>query len=104
MNIRTLTKKINKVSDKYAKSFGINRDADWYMFKLQEELGELTQAYLMYSNRARKKGKTDLEIKNNFQDELADCFCHILLLASFNKVDIDKAVFNKWLYRLDSKE
>ena len=37
MEIKQLSKEIEKVSKKYAKKFGIKRDSDWYILKLQEE-------------------------------------------------------------------
>jgi len=55
MNIKQFIDKTEQVSSIYAKNHGINRDKDWFIFKLQEELGELTQKYLMMTGRARKK-------------------------------------------------
>jgi len=48
MDINKLAKKVEEVSKSYSKEFGINRDNDWFIFKIQEELGELTQKYLMF--------------------------------------------------------
>ena len=47
MDIKALTKEVEKVSLKYTKTFSIERDANWFVLKLQEELGELIQSYLM---------------------------------------------------------
>lgn len=57
MDLKILTARIESVSQSYTDKFDIKRDSDWFVFKLQEELGELTQSYLMLSHRARKKGK-----------------------------------------------
>jgi len=100
VNLITLTKKIRLVSDKYATKFGINRDKVWYLLKLQEEMGELTQAYLSYTGRARHKNKTVDELKQAFEMEIADVLCHILLLIDSEKVNVKKAVKEKWLKRL----
>lgn len=97
MDIHDITQKIEKVSSIYASKFNIDRNTDWFMFKLQEEVGELTQAYLMFSKRARQKGMTEKEITNSFADELADVLCQTLLLAKHSKVDLNKAINRKWL-------
>lgn len=95
--IAQLTKEIEKISQGYAKHFDLNRDADWFILKLQEELGELVQSYLMMIGQARKKGKTDAQLTEDFRKEVADVFSHILLLAHHHGVDLEKEVEDKWL-------
>lgn len=97
MDIHKITQLVEEVSLTYTNKFEITRDSDWFLFKLQEELGELTQAYLMMSQRARTKGKSTKNLHKDFQDEVADVFCHILLLAHHHNIDIEKAVEEKWL-------
>ena len=97
MRTGTLTKDIKKVSSNYAKKFGITRDFNWYVLKLQEEMGELIQSYLMMTRQARQKGKTAKEVKADFGKEMADVFCHVLLLADYAGVDLEKEVKDKWL-------
>lgn len=97
MNIHKLTAKFEKVSEAYAKKFNIERDADWYVLKLQEELGELIQSYLMYRGKARLKGKTSEEIRKDFEGEVGDVLCHVLLLAKHFHVDLDKVIKEKWV-------
>lgn len=81
MDLHDLSDKTEEVSKKYAQKNGIMRDDDWFVFKLQEELGELTQKYLMMTDRARKKGLTNAEIRQDFDKEVADVFGQILLLS-----------------------
>jgi NTP pyrophosphatase (non-canonical NTP hydrolase) len=64
--------------------------------KLQEELGELTQSYLMMIGQARKKEKSEDEIAKEFRKEVADVFSHVLLLAAHHKIDLEKEVEEKW--------
>jgi NTP pyrophosphatase (non-canonical NTP hydrolase) len=97
MDLETLTENVALVSDKYASSHAIDRKPDWYVLKLQEELGELTQSYLMMTGQARTKGKTEDEIKAEFDKEVADVLCQLLLLAKNNNVDLVKVVREKWL-------
>lgn len=97
MNVRAVTRQVKKVSDLYARKFGIRRDGNWYILKLQEEMGELIQSYLMMKGRARQKDKTKEEIENEFRKEMADVFCHVLLLAKHYKINLEKEVTDKWL-------
>ncbi len=97
MNIKDLTKEVENISKMYSKRFNIDRDGDWFILKLQEELGELIQSYLMMIRQGRNKGKSEKEIKDNFRKEVADVFSHVLLLAKFYKIDLEKEVEEKWL-------
>jgi len=40
---------------------------------------------------------TPEEPRAGFHKEVADVFCHILLLANFHGVDLENAVEEKWL-------
>jgi hypothetical protein len=44
VDLRELSGKIESVSSRHARSLGIERDDIWFLLKLQEEAGELTQA------------------------------------------------------------
>jgi NTP pyrophosphatase (non-canonical NTP hydrolase) len=95
MDIQHLTENVEQVSQRYAEKFNIERDATWFILKLQEEVGELTQSYLMLSGKARTKGKSAEEIESEFKQELADVFCQTLLLARFYGIDLEKEVEEK---------
>ena len=97
MDLTKVAKQITDVSDNYAKKFGITRDDDWYVLKLQEELGELIQSYLMMTGKGRQKDKTPAQIQAEFKKEVADVFCHVLLLAQHHQIDLDQEVADKWL-------
>jgi hypothetical protein len=43
MNVARLTNEVEAVSQIYASRYGIERDATWFILKLQVEVGELTQ-------------------------------------------------------------
>ncbi len=97
MDIKELAEEVEQVSQHYAEKFAIARDDTWFVLKLQEEVGELTQAYLMLAGKARTKGKSAEEMRAEFQKEVADVFCQTLLLARFYGIDLEKAVTEKWL-------
>lgn len=91
------TAEIDRVSQTYAAKFDLTRNDEWFMLKLQEEVGELTQAFLAVTGRTRPKGETADELRHNLVAELADVYCHTLLLASHFGVDLEAAVKDKWL-------
>ena len=97
MEIRQLSEEVEHVSRQYAQTHHIERDGTWFLLKLQEEVGELTQAYLMLAGQARQKGKTRQELQGEFHEEIADTFCHILLLARHYSVDLERIIREKWL-------
>lgn len=99
MDLEHLSNEVEKVSQVYAEKFDIERDANWFILKLQEEVGELTQSYLMLTGKARTKGKSAEEIQIEFHKEVADVFCHTLLLAQFYSIDLEREVEKKWLSR-----
>jgi len=97
MNLEELTAEVEAVSRIYATRHGIDRDPAWFVLKLQEEVGELTQAYLMRSGQARDKGHSADELEAGFRAELADVLCQVLLLARHHDVDLEAEVEQKWL-------
>ncbi|MFA5135959.1 MAG: pyrophosphatase [Patescibacteria group bacterium] len=96
MGIKELTRKIESISQLYSRKYKIKRSSSWFVLKLQEEVGELTQSYLMMKGKGRNKNKSQTEMRSDFKKELADVFCHVLLLAESNEVDIEEAIAEKW--------
>ena len=101
MNLKNLISKIEQVSKLYSQKYNISRNKLWYLLKVQEEMGELTQAYLSMNGQGRHKDKTPEELKRAFENEVADVLCHVLLLAKSEGIDLKKAIDAKWLKRLD---
>ncbi|WP_424806551.1 pyrophosphatase [Rhodococcus sp. 27YEA15] len=97
MDLEQLSDDVEHVSEIYATKFGIERDTTWFLLKLQEEVGELTQAFLMMTGQARIKGQTPAEAAESFRREVADVFCQTLLLARHHGIDLARAVDEKWL-------
>jgi NTP pyrophosphatase (non-canonical NTP hydrolase) len=86
-----------RISDIYAKKHAIVRDDDWYLMKLQEELGELAQAHLRLSSRGRGEAS-----EHDRADEAADVLCQLLLYCRRFGIDADAAVRRKWLTWLEA--
>lgn len=101
MELAELTSKVKQVSQKYQKNYNIKPDDSWYILKLQEELGELIQAFLMVKKKARRKNKSDKELKQDFDGEVADVLGHILLLADHFGVDLETVMKEKWMKWLE---
>ena len=95
--LNSLMEKCETVSSRYAHNNSIDRTQDWFLFKLQEELGELTKAYINAKGLGRKTDKSDAQLKTELAQELADVLGHVLLFAKHNQIDPDEAVNAKWL-------
>ncbi|UYO01343.1 MAG: hypothetical protein KIT02_05950 [Devosia sp.] len=98
-----LTALAAKVSDIYADIYRIERDADWFLFKLQEELGELTAEHLRLTQRGRTKDRSEAEIAEAREDEAADLLAFLLLYARHAGIDLDAALERKWFGYLSEK-
>jgi len=96
MDVAGLQEEVEAVSASYAERHGINRTDDWFVLKLGEEVGELTQAYLAKNGQARDKGRSDAQIEQDFRAELSDVLAHVLLLAQRFEVDLVSEVERKW--------
>ncbi|WP_292053271.1 phosphoribosyl-ATP pyrophosphohydrolase [Brevundimonas sp. UBA5866] len=85
-----------RISDKYAREHAIDRDRDWAILKLQEELGELTQEHLRLTRRARGTANPRARA-----DEAADVLGMLLIYCRMNDIDIEDAMKRKWLSWLE---
>jgi NTP pyrophosphatase (non-canonical NTP hydrolase) len=97
MHLEELADEVQAVSDLYAGKHAIERTDTWFLLKLQEEVGELTQAFLMKTGQARDKGRSAAELDEDFRAEVADVFCQVLLPARHHAIDLEAAVAEKWL-------
>lgn len=94
--ISELTEKVAHISDIYAKNCNVERDHDWYLLKIQEELGELTADYLRLSGRGRMAGKSADEVRADIGAEAGDLLAHILLFARHMEIDLVAELDRKW--------
>ena len=99
MDSKELTQKIIQVSDIYANRFNIVRDKDWYFYKFIEEVGEMTKSYNDYCGRGRNAPTKESE--QQFRDELADVFAHLILFAKAHDIDFEDVIKEKWFQYLE---
>lgn len=93
-SLNALADRLEAISGAYADTYSIDRSGDWFILKVQEEMGEMTQAWLARTGRSRRAeddGTTQLP------SEIADVLCQLLLFARTAGVDLDAAVRDKWL-------
>jgi NTP pyrophosphatase (non-canonical NTP hydrolase) len=96
LTLAGLSEDAARISDIYAGKYAIERDDDWFLLKLQEELGELAQAHLRLSGRGRGEAT-----ERERADEAADVLCMLLLYCRRFGIDPDEAVRRKWLAWLE---
>lgn len=93
-----LARQFEEASQRYAVTNGITRNDDWFILKLQEELGELTQVWIKLTERGRRRGLGEAELREALADETADLLGHILLFAQKNDVELAPAIARKWRF------
>lgn len=96
--VSDLMERFEAASAVYAGANGIRRDDDWFLLKLIEEAGELTQAANRLSGRSRAKGMNEAEIRQLLADETADLLGHVLLFARHHGLDLSAAIARKWRF------
>lgn len=94
-----LMEKFEAASAAYAANHDVARDSDWFLLKLLEETGELTQAANRVSGRARPKGRSAQELHQSLADETADLLGHVLLFARHHGIDLAAAIERKWRFK-----
>jgi NTP pyrophosphatase (non-canonical NTP hydrolase) len=96
LSLSEISDAAEQISDIYAGKYAIDRTDDWYLLKLQEELGELAQAHLRLTGRSRGSAT-----ERDRADEAADVLCMLLLYCRRHGIDPDAAVRRKWLSWLE---
>lgn len=97
MRINETAARVDTINRRYAEIYGFERSSDWLMLKLQEELGELADAYLGLTGRQRDKGGRSGDARERFALELADAAGLLFALAQQEGVDLERAIDAKWL-------
>jgi NTP pyrophosphatase (non-canonical NTP hydrolase) len=98
----SLAARFEQASQKYAADNGIQRSSEWFALKMQEELGELTQAWMKWAGHGRRKGRSLGDLHHDMSNEAADLLGQVLLFAHQNGIDLEAAIQRKW--RFDPRE
>jgi NTP pyrophosphatase (non-canonical NTP hydrolase) len=96
--LKHLADQFEDASRSYAAVNDIPRDRDWFLLKLLEEVGELTQASNRMTGRARSKGLSGDQLATELADEVADVLGHVLLFARVHDIDLAAAILRKWRF------
>ncbi len=94
--LKSLQDDFLKVIEVYAEKFHIKRDELWSLAKIVEEVGELTQAHLRLTGRARTD-ESEETLRQDLADEVADVLGMLLIYAKSQDIDVGAAVARKWL-------
>ncbi len=86
--------RLKAISDRYERVYDIDRGGDWHLLKVQEEMGELTQAYLAMTGRSRRDADS---ARHDVAMEMADVICMVMLMARAEGIDLNAAITEKWL-------
>ena len=97
MELQNLIDKVDKVSAQYCRKFDIERNNEWFLLKIQEELGELVQAYLELNQKTRPRDNNKEQLKESFINELTDLMCLIMSMSKHNNIDLERTIQEKWL-------
>lgn len=118
MDITEWTDRLETVSTGYAEVYAVDRTPEWMLLKqvgvlakyseersggetswggLMEELGELSQAWLVASGQGRDRDRTPDEQREAVAAECADVVAMALLTAHRMGVDVEAALERKWL-------
>src|SRR4051794_2693984 len=89
MNLKETALHCEKAWSQYAEKFQINRDDEFYLLKIQEELGELTRAFLEIRGSEKKRKSTIDELKRKFAGDIASLVGNSLILAHHFNIDLE---------------
>ena len=96
MEIKQLQKKASKVFLDNLDRDDIKVSDDYLLLKLTEELGELTQSFLVHKKRCRPAKYLSPQTSKK---ELSDVLGLILVIAEKFKIDVEEALIKKWITR-----
>ncbi len=96
MNLKEAAIHCEKAWSQYAKKFNIHRDDVFYLFKMQEELGELTRAFLELRGSENRHKATLDEVKKKFASDVASLVGNALILALYFDVDLEANIKAKF--------
>ncbi len=96
MDFKDLQNKLIQNAMNYGKRYNIKIDEDIALLKLYEEIGELTQAILIYRKKSRpSKYSSKKVLKMRLAKEFADVMGVIIVNAHLLGIDMEEALNKK---------
>lgn len=103
MEFREIHAKVVKNAEKYGKNYNIEISEDFALLKLYEEVGEFAQAVLIHRKMSRPEKHMHQDLsKKEVAKELADVVGLAMLNAHLLGIDLEDAMFEKWINRLEN--
>ena len=96
MNLKEAALHCDKAWGQYVEKFQIRRDDEFYLFKMQEELGELTRIFLELRGSEKKRNLSMDELKKKFGSDIAVLVGNALILAYHFDVDLESSIKAKF--------
>ncbi len=96
MNLKEIALHCEKAWSQYAEKHQIHRDDEFYLFKIQEELGELTRAFLELRGSEKKRKTATEDLKSKFASDVASLVGNSLILAHHFGVDLEPMIKAKF--------
>jgi NTP pyrophosphatase (non-canonical NTP hydrolase) len=100
MDFSELQEKIIANAERYSKKHDILINDDYAIHKLYEEVGEFSQAWLIHNRQCRESKYVEKEMsKKMISHELADIIGIAVVIANLQKINLEKAIDQKWINR-----
>jgi hypothetical protein len=96
MNLKEAAIHCDKAWGQYAEKFQIRRDDEFYLFKMQEELGELTRIFLEIRGSEKKRKDSMEELQKKFAADVAVLIGNALILAHHFNVNVEANIREKF--------
>ena len=104
MEFKEVEKLVLKNVERYSKKYNVKIDDYFAILKLSEEVGELSQAFLVHKKKSRpSKFKSENESKENVAEELADVITVSIILANELDIDLEDALNKKCINKVKNK-
>lgn len=98
MDFKKLEHKVVQNAKKYGERNNLKIDHNFAVIKLYEEVGEFSQAVLIHQKKSRPSKFVDEQTsKNEIAKELADIVGMVMVNANLFEIDLEKAIFEKWI-------
>ncbi|MBT5022188.1 hypothetical protein HOK51_01765 [Candidatus Woesearchaeota archaeon] len=100
MEFKNLQTQITKIFLANLKRDKIKISEDYLMLKINEELGEFMQAYLVHKKKCRpEKYLYSTQSKKEMAKELSDVVGLAFVISKILKIDLEEALTKKWITR-----